>query len=511
MRNIIIILFILLIIDAKFSKCEKENFLLKVSNPINTKCINEIFKRNEIIYTTLIITNSIFKNTLFYNYGTQFLLLSVEHSFEVVKKIQCKFFIFRILDLNDLIISLKKLRQYFTFSTRHNFIIHLEEKNYNIQNVFILLWEYYIYNVIVFKASNDSYNLLTYYPFDGHACGRSTIEKVLGTCKDNLDNYYPPKIPMDFEGCSFSAITMIRAPFVININSTSYDNPSVQGYEHTILMNIVKKMNFSLVHFKHDFQDWGAKLSNGSYTEMFSVLYNKKTDFMYCAMYSNDSYDDDLDFSMPYIFTRNYWWVPAAIEIPAWKNLLMIFNFKLILLIVAFIIIYSLIWWIFDTENNNFIYCMLNTWSMMMLVSAPFPKILPLKLQFFIWSACSLILSNLFFSQLLSVLNHPIFEHQISSVDEILSTGLKFGFHPGYEPDYDIQMPRDRYILQNYITCTSGLECPNRTAFKRDFALMKSETQTKYMMSKIWTRKDGKNLLYPIYEYSSKNLNGYNF
>lgn len=231
---------------------------------------------------------------------------------------------------------------------------------------------------------------------------------------------------------------------------------------------------------------------------------------MYCSMFSNDSYDDDLDFSIPYLFTRNHWWVPAALEIPAWKNLLMIFNFKLILVIVAFFIIYSLLWWIFDTAKNNFTYCMLNTWSMMMLVSAPFPENLPLKLQFFVWSICSVILSNLFFSQLLNVLSHPIFEHQISSVDEILSSGLMFGFHPGFESDYDARIPRDRYILENYVTCTSGLECPNRTAFKRDFALMKTETQTLYMMSKIWTRKDGKNMLYPIYEYPSRNLNGYN-
>lgn len=482
-------------------------FRLQVKEEQNN-CIAKIFNENLKPYTNLVISNTHLKDWIFkYNY--QFLIVNIDNDYSVLKNMQAKTYIFFVTDLNILRTTIQKLTKYLYFSTRFNFIIYIED-NYHSEELFSILWSYYIYNVIVLQEKNKSLQLVTYFPYNVTDCGVNITPAKIGNCDDTpVLKYFVEKIPTDLHGCVVNAATMLRPPLVINFNYNLTDNAGIQGSESIVVQNIARRLNFTLKHIEHSFKDWGYRLLNGTYIRLYGLLHSKKSVIMYGAMYANYSVVVDFDLSRAYLFTNSIWWVPTAIEIPVWKNLLMIFNFKLILLIMACIIFYSTVWWIFDPEKNSLIYCALNTWSMMMLVSAPFPKSLPLKLQFFIWTISCLILSNLFFSQLLNVLSHPVFEHQIETVDDVLKYGLKFGFHPGYEPVFNSSIPKDKYILDNYIPCQSTNECPNRIAYQRDFAIMKMESMTNYLIKRIWTRSDGRPLLHAVNEYNTRQINGY--
>lgn len=463
-------------------------------------------------YVNYIMQQHFIKNTLVINYNSEVEIKSkfpvVIHSskinFHEMHSIQFDMYI--IIPYEEKIMELiNNLATYSYWKSRANFVLIFDDKyKDNLSDLFMMLWKIHIYNVLLLYYNLKEVQFITFFPFNNGNCGKNLLPEYIS--KDTTD-FFPPKIPNNLNGCEFELESLVRAPYVVSLNFSGKD-PSESGIEITILYNIAKKLNFVPKYIYHPHNDWGYRLMNGSYIMMYKDLYAEKISMIVNGFYYNSSIFWDFDYMYLFLNAKGYWWVPAAIEIPVWKNLTKIFNNQLWLIIFLSLVLNGIFRWIVEKNNEGILYCIFSSMCAMILIPIKFPKERALKLQLHVWIASGLIISTIYISQLISILSKPLYEKQIKSLDEAFEHKLKFGFHPLYVHVYNESIAKDKYILKHCVLCSADNECVNRTAFQRDFAIMKNDRQIKHWIPKYWTLPNGRNMIYPILEYVILNLVG---
>lgn len=372
------------------------------------------------------------------------------------------------------------------------------------------LWNIYIYNVVIIVANiNRTWDLFTYFPYNQDICTKNVTETYIENCEtiDQIKYYYPKKEIMYYSRCVFKAITIYRPPFVLSYNKTDdmHLNP---GFECTIMNTVSERMNFTLKYINHGFNDWGTKDINDSFSNMFGLLQNNQANIMFGAMYFSYSYTPHFDYSIPYTFVKTIWVVPGPKQISLWKNLTVVFDYYLWMLYFGTYIIIAAFWWFATQRNMKLEYCLLQIWALLLVASVKINVPQKIKMQLISWSICFMIINTLYVSKLIVVLTKPIFEKPINSVSDIIYSGLKMGFHPGFQTTLNRSLPEHKYILNNYEKCSVGFECTNRTAFEGDFATIKNNIQTCYMIPRWYTSKTGRSLVHIFGETSEITLLG---
>lgn len=401
---------------------------------------------------------------------------------------------------------LEKFKIYKYWNSRARFItVYFNSVREDIIKDFKIYWNYFIYNLIYLAYNENEFVAFTYFPYKNGDCGLKLLPEKL---ENNVSNYFPEKISTNLNGCTFKLITLMRAPYCVSLNYSG-ENPSESGIELTLVHNIAKRLNFVPYYIHNPYPDWGYRLPNGSYIMMYKSLYNHEALMAVNGFYWNSSMYWEFDFMFSYLVAKGYWWAPAARALPVWQNLTKIFNIKLWIVIFASMVFTGFFRWIIEKNNNGLLYCIFSSMCAMILIPIKFPKERALKLQLHVWIASGLIISTIYISQMVSILTKPLYEHQISTMDEVFQHKLKFGFHPLYYHVYDPRIEKERYITNNWVECSADNECVNRTAFRRDFAIMKNDRQILHWIPKIWTLPNGRKMIYPIKEYIIMNLVGY--
>jgi hypothetical protein len=113
------------------------------------------------------------------------------------------------------------------------------------------------------------------------------------------------------------------------------------------------------------------------------------------------------------------------------------------------------------------------------------------RVVFLAWVLYSLAINTVYQTFLTSFLVNPGFEKQISTEDEILSSGIKFGYHPVTELT-NTELSGLRY--RNRQKCSDMNFCISRMAHERDFAVLIVRLFADYMTSVEYVDTDGKPL-----------------
>lgn len=142
---------------------------------------------------------------------------------------------------------------------------------------------------------------------------------------------------------------------------------------------------------------------------------------------------------------------------------------------------------------NDFWICLLDVWRTILTSGIPsVPNLTKFRFFFLFWLVYCINIDTAYQTKLISVLTTPRYGNQITNTEEMLASSIKFGFYPIIQNAFtDKTNPISRKILQNFHPCKLTLECVNRTAFKRDFAVVKSSRQVKYYMSSWYAFPNG--------------------
>ncbi|GLV46612.1 hypothetical protein CBL_20893, partial [Carabus blaptoides fortunei] len=134
----------------------------------------------------------------------------------------------------------------------------------------------------------------------------------------------------------------------------------------------------------------------------------------------------------------------------------------------------------------------------------PQPRSNVMRFLFMGSTLCSMLMYTAHQSQLIGSLTTPRYGRQITTVEELLESDLSYGFS-ALVTDFFVTSTNTQYktIEANHIKCPITEECLNRTAFKRDFAVMKNVRQTNYLINKYYTKPDGTSMIYGFKEVYS--------
>lgn len=239
---------------------------------------------------------------------------------------------------------------------------------------------------------------------------------------------------------------------------------------------------------------------------MFRVIVYKNISFS-GMMIGNNSIEPFFDTTVSHIDTTAVWFVPTALQIAQWKNLTVIFEVNVWLIIFFMFLINGLFWWLVgrnkekSNEFKDLTLSIMCSFHILLQGSVKNPKTGVLRILVIVWTFSCLLLFTAHQCQLTGILTSPIYEKQISNLEELVTSKLKFGFYPILLDLFsDKNNEIHRKVLNNYVPCSLDQTCINRTAYQRDFAVIKNKREGKYLIPRLYSYPNGKPMLYTFKE-----------
>jgi hypothetical protein len=448
-----------------------------------------------------------------------YIIISQYHRYEAVVK--------------DISNQIKKLSNTWDWNPRAKFAIlvtgiHKQEKSIEqfATGIFADLWLHRVINVVIMvpilnvrsnvMGTVPTLQLYTWFPY--HPPGRcaDVREAVLldqwvvdskgnGKFQYNIP-LFPDKVPLDFHGCPTTVTVFEIEPSVMKATSasTTFDD----GTGIRLLHEITQKGNMSIMYLEpSNGEHWGYPYGNGSWSGGIGQLISGQADILPAYSYYRCHIIKEIECSIPYFIDKIRWYIPCAMPYPRWMSLTRVFTLSLWLSFLAVYIFFALLMWQVviisnripsqSTENHAYtslVKCLLNFWAVILEESASNnpPQIVAIRFVFLVWVLFCLSMNTVYQTYLTSFLIDPGLQHQISSDDEILGSGIEYGFPFRWKPFLPV-LSGDRY--RKAYNCKSFKDCLNRTMFTHNFAFMGSAFATEYMIAAEFTSTDGKPLV----------------
>lgn len=459
-------------------------FKITETDPIMT-CAFKIIKKYSTGSTVIIIN----KNNLFHQKvetNATILIYSEDKFFITTKFNSFSMFIFILNNINTYEKNLNIIYNSLYWNSQANFLIANYGNVNDIDKILTISWKYNVLNINVITEYNYDVHIYTFFPYKNNICAKYDKYENISTCDTiGINEIFPSKIPPDLHGCEVKAMVYRILPYVINVNATR-ENPREAGIEVTIFHTISKIMNFSVNYINNPYAHWGYRYNDGTYTFMYKTLFEHRTDLIFGFIYANASFTMDFDTSFCYLEDQSLWYYPIALPISQWKNLSAIFERNLWIAIFFMLLINSVAWWFIGkkrekiNEYNDIILCMMQSLYILLQGSVRAPEKGNLRLMFSLWLMSCLLLYTAHQSQLISILTNPLYDKQMKTLDDLFESKMEFGFFPNIAESYEnSNNTKDQKILKEYKQCPLTVECVNRTAFKRDFAVVKSKRQVR--------------------------------
>jgi hypothetical protein len=264
--------------------------------------------------------------------------------------------------------------------------------------------------------------------------------------KRNIKNLY---------GCPVKVVTRERPPTVLD---TSRDgNANCTGLEINVLLFILGNMNatplFSIIPSKNrtSFDMLGALLDG---------IDPGSADIAVGSMPLYEGLIGSADASVPYFETLVQWIVPCPKPVSRWDALFAVFPSTVWLCIsLSFVSLVTVVWLLAgNSECLNYTslqYCLLNIWAVALEVSVhKMPQTFRIRGIFLTWIWVSFALCTVFQAFFTTFLVNPGFERKINTEDELLDSGIRYGY-----TDYYGSVIRNRAIRNGGSNCVNHNAC----------------------------------------------------
>ncbi|KAK4873697.1 hypothetical protein RN001_013057 [Aquatica leii] len=455
-------------------------------------CISEI----QQIYTTEKYTIYINYNDMFSDLNLKQTPIIIKNRYENLKyfrKFKANFYV--IIPSMDLHKTFFYLTRSISWNPRAKFVFVFDSFN-NADELFIIAQKYYVFNIVVLLPKDDYIEIISYFLDE-------TSPVLLNKCIDgrlyNLTNLFPDKLPTTWKNSTVRTLLFPYPPFVFDKNGLIF------GMEIDALKLVQSVLKFNIEYVKKPFQNWGRKLKNGSYEGAYSYFRNYEVDLGLGMFYANQSEYWDFDETYPYMEDNVKWTVPMAKLKQRWIRVLGIFTIEVWSLVLILFLWISCLLFVMSTRVNEinayrrFKDCLTKCYQCFLGQSTELPKTGVFRIVIGFWVCFGLLITAAFQGRLISVLNINIRNPQITSVDELIASKIKFGFysdtaHFFSEPDNK----NDWYIYNNYQECPVNSQCLNRSAFKADFATFKPKKFIEYMISTSYLDEHGNSLVHML-------------
>lgn len=349
---------------------------------------------------------------------------------------------------------------------------------------------------------------ISYFPFENGSCIYSDVIQnhncsTFSTFKVTKRNMF-----LKFKDCQLRVTALPFEPYVINASDSK--NP---GLDMQIIKEVTKCMNISVILQKNPYTSWGGLLENGTYTLMYGLLARRETDILIGMIHANTTVDEVFSSTIIHMQDHVNFFVPAALPVNDWKVLFFALECNVwLLLFTTFAIMCLISWFVARNQNaldgyKNLEYCFLKIICTWFSSHSRLPQKNLLRYLFTMWCYSSIIMNSIYQGKLMSYLTKPIYEKQISTMEELSESRLLKGGFPTLKSHLsDKENNALERIKKTWFFCELDYSCINRTAEKRDLAVAKSVIGVNYNIPKMFLDSNGRSKLFQIRDTMSLYL-----
>ena len=442
--------------------------------------------------------------------------------------------------------QITKLRNIWEWNPRAKFVILLERirdinAKFLAEDIFAELWTSGVVNSVVLIPTLDTHvatgtvSILDAYIWLLHRpVGKCTHVKdaflqnrwVLDSNNNghflHSASFFPQKFARDLHGCPLTVSTFELPPLIMRTNTTEVDPNNIiydKGLEIQILTELAKSINSSL-KFRDTPPDggkWGWDLGNGTWNGLTGEIASRYSDISAALLWYRCHLVTEIECLRPHLIDKVRWHVPCATPYPRWTSLTRVFKLSLWLgFITAYVIISAIMWQVVKITSHIFTEaaqnqafaslgkCLFNFWAIILEESASNnpPNVAVVRAVFFAWVLYCWAINNVYQAYLTTFLIDPGLQHQLSSEDEILTSGIEYSteksvifIYPG------LQGTRYRHII-----VTENVQNAENRVEKGTLALLFSMFLVQYDIALEYMDADGKPRICDIEDDFAFNL-----
>ncbi|PSN52611.1 Ionotropic receptor 198 [Blattella germanica] len=395
-----------------------------------------------------------------------------------------------------------------------------------VKDILTTLWQWKLTNVNIILSASDSLNsssqtikLYTWFPYSApNKC--STVQDVViidtwstelyAGFKDNT-NIFPVKIVNNLHNCPIKASTfpleMVSGKMTVHEGSSPKITYS-EGWEVEFLELVAEHLNTTLTYLPPppNNERWGNLEDDGTFTGLLGDLVYNRADMGFAAWPLHPRMLLVVDPTKPYLRDGWVWWVPCAKKIPRWRSIFMVFStgtWTAVLLWILFAVIIMVLL-ARNTKGGGIqewdIYkrvpiCLSCILSIVLGVSvAVMPRTQSLRLFFISWVWYCFAMTTVFQAFFITFLINPGLEHQVNTFEEILKSGVSFGYNPLIDA---IVSDSESEVRNRRLACNDNNKppCLDWVAYNRNFSLLLSATFMDYILTRWYLDENGKPLI----------------
>jgi hypothetical protein len=280
---------------------------------------------------------------------------------------------------------------------------------------------------------------------------------------------FPPKIPKDLQGCPLTISTFEVPSLIMKRSTGNVDTKSIiyeKGVDVQIVSEFAKTTNSSIVCRgpPPDGGQWGFDVGNGTWNGVAGEIARRYSDIGIGGLWHRCHLVKEIECLIPHTIENVRWYVPCATSYPRWMSLTRVFRLSLwSAFITAYVVVSVVMWQVVKITSNfsmkaaqNKAYtslskCLLNFWAIILEESASNhpPDVAAIRAVFFGWVLYCWAVNTVYQAHVTSFLIDPGLQHQLSSEDEILTSGIEYSTETGIKLFYP-ELTGTRYRHMNY-------------------------------------------------------------
>lgn len=366
-----------------------------------------------------------------------------------------------------------------------------------IADVLLMIWSTYLnQNSAVLLTSTENVNVslinvFTLFPYaKENNCSdvKSVVflDKIFlndsGEFIYNTDSFKERKVE-NMYGCPVKVFTYHLPPVVVDVSKGGRANCT--GLEINIVLFILKYLNATVTYSMRPLIN-ESRLAR--ITALIEGLETGSADIAIGALPLLLFLSEYADATISYFNTPIQWIVPCPKPVPRWGTMFNVFSSSVWLCIQGSLLSVAIVMCVLARYTEHSVYtslqsCLLNVWAVAFEISVPkMPQNLRIRFSFFLWVWVCLALCIIFKARFTTFLVNPSMERQIDTVDELIASGIQYG----YTEDFcDIVSIDDRGLRTNRRKCIDIYGCLENTIKYGNFATISSAFHTDYYRANL--------------------------
>ncbi|XP_021939798.1 uncharacterized protein LOC110839677 isoform X4 [Zootermopsis nevadensis] len=328
-----------------------------------------------------------------------------------------------------------------------------------------------ILNLVVLVHNGTVIYLYTWFPYTSHEdcddvkdvvlINRWVMEEEGGFVRDVA--LFPYKFPSNFHGCPFKMSAGFR-------DQAEDLFVKEQFRRLNITCNYVSEIPLNAsIRYKVETSITDAAMGNSDMSFAGLPLLEEAARFA--------------DYSFPYYVVKYNWFVPCLKPFSRLQRISNIFSVSVwSAMVIVFLLVTVASWWLAKGVDEvpsytSFSSSLFNNWAVMVGVSVTeMPRKFTLKLTFlgFVWYCFAM--STVFQTFFTSFLVDPGYQKQLTTLEEILESGMAFGYRNDFDIHYDESSDwRHKELLSKREDCSPEIMCIDRIRETGNYATLSEE------------------------------------